>query len=106
MKIEINKKKINIKVYNHFFTKALGLMGKRKIKNGIVLINCNSIHTFFMKCKIDIIMTDKDFRVLYLYKSLDKNRIIWPKKNVYYTFELPEKTVKNIKINDYLKTED
>lgn len=106
MKIEINKKKINVKVCKHFFSKAIGLMGKKNIKNGILLIRCNSIHTFFMRSKIDILMTDKNFKVLYIYKSFKKNKIIWPKKNVYYTFELPEKTIKNIKRNEYLKTED
>lgn len=106
MKIYIEKKKINVKKYQKFFQKAIGLMGKKQIKEGIVLVHCNSIHTFFMKEKIDVIMTNKNFKVLYIYKDLEKNKIILPKKNVYYTFELPSKSIKNLKRNTYIKTED
>lgn len=106
MKVYINKEVLNLKNCKTIMSKTVGLMGKKKIKNGIVLFHCNSIHTFFMKTNIDVIMTDKHFKVLYIYKNLSKNKIILPKKNAYYTFELPANKIQNVKINQYLKTED
>lgn len=106
MKIYINEEYMNVKVCKNIINKTIGLMGKKEIKNGIVLFPCNSIHTFFMKTNIDVIMTDKNFKILYIYKNLTKNKIILPKKHVYYTFELPLNKIQNIRINQYLKTED
>lgn len=106
MKIYVKQKSILIKIYKNPFLKALGLMGKKDIKEGIVLVRCNSIHTFFMRQNIDVVMTDKNYKILYIYKNLKKNKIIWPKKKVYYTFELPKGTIHDLKINTYLKTED
>ena len=44
-------------------------------------------------------MTDRNFLVLYKKENMKKNRILLPKKKVYYTFELPKGKAKNIKIN-------
>jgi len=43
---------------------------------------------------IDIIMTNKNNKILYTYYNLKPWRIILPKKNVYYTYELPVNTIK------------
>ena len=74
---------------------------KEKINYGIRLKKCNSIHTFFMKQNIDVCITTKDNRILYKEENIEKNKIILPIKNGYYTYELPLNTVKylNKKIN-------
>ena len=97
------KNNIKVKICNNFFNRLIGLMFKKEIEEGLCFPKCNSIHTFFMKTNIDVIMTDKDFNILYIYKNLKPNKIILPKKNVYYTFELPInkfdfKTNKKIKV--------
>ena len=66
-------------------------MFKKNINYGLCFPRCNSIHTFFMQKPIDVIMTDKNYNILYIYKVLKPNKIILPKKNVYYTFEFPIK---------------
>lgn len=68
--------------------------------------NCNSIHTFFMFSNIDVIMTDKNNNVLYIYRNLKPWKLILPKKNVYYTYELPGGTLSKLKINDKIKKLD
>lgn len=76
--------------YTSFSKRLLGLMfQKKKIEYGICFPKCNSIHTMFMFQTIDIIMTDKEQNILYM-KTIKPWRIILPKKNVYYTYELPE----------------
>ena len=73
----------------------------KKINYGLCFPKCNSIHTFFMFQTIDIIMTDKNNKILHLYPNFKPNKIILPKKDVYYTYELPINYITNLKINDY-----
>ena len=77
MKLIYNNKSIDIKDCNTFFSRLKGFMFDKKIETALLFNKCNSIHTFFMKQNIDVIMCDKD------------NKIIWPKKIVYKTIELP-----------------
>ncbi len=105
MKLIIENKSIPIKKCTSFKDKLFGVMFKKNIDYGIVLEKCGSIHTFFMKENIDVIMTDKNYKVLFIYNNLTKNKVILPKKNVYYTFEIPS-GLNNYKINDKLKTID
>ena len=96
------EKEIEIKMYNSFFNKLKGLMFKKNFNYGICLNNCNSIHTFFMRENIDVIMTDRNNKVLYIFNNLGKYKIILPKKNVYYTYELPS-NYNTYNIGDHLQ---
>lgn len=101
MKIIINDKIFNLDIADTFFKKFLGLMGKKNIKRGIIFPHVSSIHTFFMKEAIDILMLDKNFKLVYWKKNVVKNTIII-KKKAYYTIELPKNSlneeIKNINI--------
>ena len=101
MKVIVNNKKITLKIANSFFQRLKGLMFQRNI-NYCLRIKTNCIHTFFMKKNIDIVMTDKNNNVLYIFKNIPKNKIII-KKNVYYTYEFPNNFIQtNIKKIDIL----
>lgn len=54
------------------FNRAKGLLGKKEIEKGYFMLfrKCNSIHTFFMKTDIDVIMTDKDGTVVRVWEDL------------------------------------
>ena len=93
---------LEIKVCNTFFSRLKGFMFTKNISYGLCFPKCNSIHTFFMLKPIDVIMTDKNYKILYIYKNLSPFKIILPKKNVYYTFELPTNKF-NFKINQKIK---
>jgi len=93
MKIIINNKKINLIEAKTFKQKLLGLMFKKNI-NYCLRLKTNSIHTFFMKENIDIVMTDKNNNIIYIFKNIPKNKIII-KKNVYYTYEFPNNYIDN-----------
>lgn len=84
-----------------FKERLIGFIGTKKCDYGLCFPNCNSVHTFFMSMNIDIIMTDKDKKILYIFNNVKPYRIILPKKNVYYVFEFPYKT--NYKIGEYIK---
>lgn len=90
---------MRIKEANTFLKRLKGLMFKKNI-DYILKIKTNGIHTFFMKMDIDVYLTDKDNKVLYIYKNVKPNKIILPKKNVKYTYESKVNYIKNVKVGD------
>ena len=92
---------MKIREANTFIKKLKGLMFIKKF-DYILKFKTNGIHTFFMKTNIDVILTDKKGKILYIYKNLKPNKIILPKRKVKYTYEMPVNYIKNIKIGDYL----
>ena len=95
-------KKLDILVCESFSSRLRGLMMKKEVDNILCFPKCNSIHTMFMLINIDVYMTDKNNKILYIYKNLKPGKVILPKKGVYYTYETPLNYY-NYKINDYIK---
>ena len=90
MYLKIGKKKIKIEIRTSFWKRLKGYMFVfDPIQVGLCYPKCKSIHTYLMCQRIDVVMTDKNFKILYLYPDLKSEKVIFPKKNVYYTFELP-----------------
>ena len=102
MKLIYDNKSIELLICNTFFSRLKGFMFKKKIDHALLFDRCNSIHTFFMKSNIDVIMCDKENTIIYYYNDLPKNKIIMPRRNVYKTIELPVNYF-NIKINDKIR---
>lgn len=89
MKLIYNNKSINLTECITFFERFKGFMLQKNINKALLFNHCNSIHTFFMKEPIDVIMCNKENIILHYYKNLKKNKIILPKHGVYKTIELP-----------------
>lgn len=55
-----------VRIADDFIKRLLGLMGKKSLENGegLLLLNCPSIHCFFMKISIDAIYLSRDMKVL------------------------------------------
>ena len=104
MYIKLNNSNIKVIIANNFFKRLKGFMFKKNIDYCICFPKCNSVHTFFMKENIDIIMTDKDNNILKIVKSAKKNQII-SCKNAFYTYEFPNNTT-NFNIDSKIKIED
>lgn len=101
MNVIINDNKFNLDIADTFLKRFFGFMGKKNIQKGLFFPKTRSIHTFFMKENIDIIMINKDKRIVYFKKNLSKNKIII-KKKAYHTIELPSNSLKDINIGDEL----
>lgn len=101
MKIVINNKSFKINKANTFSKRLKGLMFKKNIKEGLFIPKCNNIHTFFMKDNIDVIMIDKNNKIVLIKKNLKKNKIIY-KKEAYHTIELPKNSIENLNLNETL----
>ena len=94
MRLIYDEKEIDIIECKSFFSRLKGFMFAKEIKSALLFNRCNSIHTFFMKTNIDVIMCNKENKILYYYHNLSKNKIILPKKNVSKTIEIPTNTFK------------
>ena len=74
MYLFVNKKKIEIIDCLSFSSRLMGFMfQKDKIKASKRFPKCNSIHTFFMKQEIDVIMTDMNNKIVKIFKNLNSN---------------------------------
>ncbi len=105
MELIYKNKNINLIECKYFFQRLKGFMFEKEINHALLFNRCNSIHTFFMKANIDVIMCDKDDNILYFYSNLKKNMIIWPKKKVIKVVELPVNYF-SIKIGDKIKIKE
>jgi len=82
----------DVYVAESFFERFKGLMFTPKQKSFSLLIkNCNSIHTCFMKFNIDVFCLDKNFNVVKIYKNIKPFRFVLPVKNTYNILEIPAK---------------
>ncbi len=91
MKLVFKDKDIELKECKSFYHRLKGFMFTKDIKGALLFNKCNSIHTFFMKNNIDVIMCDNDNKILYYYRDFGKNKVILPKKGVKKVFETPSK---------------
>lgn len=89
MELCYEKKSIKLIECKSFFSRLKGFMFEKNIDKALLFDRCNSIHTFFMKENIDVIMCDKNNTILFYFNNLPKSKIIWPKKGVKKVFETP-----------------
>ena len=99
MKLIYKNKDIDLYECKDFFSRLKGFMFTKNIDKALLFDRCNSIHTFFMKENIDVIMCDKDSKILFFYNDLSRNKVILPKKGVTKVFETPSNYF-DIKINE------
>ena len=100
--IEYNNQKYDVKMCINIFNRFAGFMLKKNINKILCFPRCNSIHTLFMLKPIDVVMADKNGKILYIFKNIKPWKVILPKKNVYYTFELKPNYI-NFKLNEKIK---
>lgn len=91
MKEDVINISFQIKLADSFFKRFKGLMFRKEaiIEEGLWIIPCNSVHMFFMKFPIDVVLLSKQNRVLRVYPNLKPWRVTMPIKGAYSTLELP-----------------
>ena len=91
------------KIADSFSSRLKGLMFVNNINSeeGLLLKNCNSIHTFFMNFEIDVAYLDKNYTVIgkETIKPWRIGKIFLGTKHV---FESKKDSMNNIKIGDKL----
>jgi uncharacterized membrane protein (UPF0127 family) len=89
-----------------FTDRLFGLIFKNiKKGQGFAIKGCNSIHTFWMRYRIDVVFINKNNEIIKLFESLKQFRITPAVKDAYCVIEFPEFTIKDffLKAGDKLK---
>ena len=104
MKLKINKKYINITPVEGLFNRFKCMKFKLEtITEGYLFEKHNFINTYFFCQRVDIIMTDKENKIIRMYQNLNTEKFKFWKRKVYNTFILPLGSCKNYNIGDKLK---
>ena len=81
---------MKIIVADSFSQRLFGLMFKKNITYGLLFKRCKSIHTFFFKFNIDILVLNKNKEIIAIRPNITKNKIvIIHEKDAYSILELP-----------------
>ena len=75
--------------------RLIGLLGRRTLKpdGGVWIVPANAIHTVGMLFSFDVVMIDKDFRVVSVTEMIKPFRVILPKLRAESVIELPAHTI-------------
>lgn len=81
----------NLYIADSFIKRFKGLMGRAHLyeDESLLVVPCNSIHTFFMKFQIDVIFLDKDNIVLHVIEKMKKNKVSRIIKGAKKVLEMP-----------------
>lgn len=76
-KLLIGNKVYQVRVADSFFSRLLGLMGKKELRDDEVLLitKCNSIHTFFMRFNMDAVFVNNSMVVKKAVKNMKPCRV-------------------------------
>ncbi len=61
-----------VKIANTIKDKTLGLMFKKEMSgyDGLLILNCNAIHTHFMRFNLDAVFLDKENKVVKIIRNI------------------------------------
>ena len=87
-----------------FKSRLIGLIGQKNIHHGMFFLECNSIHTFFMKEAIDVIGLNEKNEIIFIEQNVVPNKIIRIQRDMKKTsiLELPKNTSNHLKIGETL----
>jgi len=92
--LAVNGKGIDIRVFlaQNFFDKAKGLMFSNRKDRALLILSCNSIHTFFMRFTIDAVFLNSQNRIVKILKGIKPFRAVLPVASASKVLELPAGT--------------
>ena len=84
-----------VSVADSMVSRLIGLLGKRSLKpdSGVWIVPANSIHTIGMLFTFDLVLIDKDFKVVGLRELMRPFKVTWPNFRAASVIELPAHTI-------------
>jgi uncharacterized membrane protein (UPF0127 family) len=84
-----------VTVADSILGRLIGLLGRRSLKpdRGVWIVPANAIHTIGMLFSFDVVMIDKNFRVVSVREMVKPFRVILPKLRAESVIELPTHTI-------------
>lgn len=67
----------NVRRADSFLTRLVGLLSRRSLgdEEGLIIVPCASVHTFWMRFSIDLVFLDRQHRVLGISENVKPNRV-------------------------------
>jgi uncharacterized membrane protein (UPF0127 family) len=84
-----------VRIADSISSRLIGLLGTRSITpgGGVWIVPANSIHTVGMLFSFDLVMIDKNFRVVNVKEMVRPFRVVLPKLRAESVLELPAHTI-------------
>jgi len=84
-----------VKVADSLLGRLVGLLGRRSLQpdSGVWIVPANAIHTIGMLFSFDLVLIDKDFKVVGLRELVRPFRVTWPQRHAESVLELPAHTI-------------
>jgi len=91
----------NVKVANSIISRFIGLLNRSHLEEneGLLIIPCNSIHSFFMRFNFDAAFLDKSNKVRFLIKNMSSCKVSPVVFTAHSVLELPSGTIERAQIN-------
>jgi uncharacterized protein len=98
-----------VKVADSILGRLIGLLGRRSLQpdSGVWIVPANAVHTIGMLFSFDLVLIDKNFKVVGLRELVRPFRVTWPERHAESVLELPAHTIfrSRTKIGDQLLIE-
>jgi uncharacterized membrane protein (UPF0127 family) len=84
-----------VKVADSLIGRLVGLLGRRSLQpdSGVWIVPANAVHTIGMMFSFDLVLIDKDFKVVGVRELVRPFRITWPERHAESVLELPAHTI-------------
>lgn len=84
-----------VRVADSITSRLVGLLGKRSLRpdSGVWIVPANAVHTIGMLFTFDVLMVDKDFKVVGLRELVRPFRVVWPNLKAESVLELPAHSI-------------
>jgi hypothetical protein len=84
-----------VKVADSIVGRLVGLLGRKSLQpdSGVWIVPANAIHTIGMLFSFDLVLIDKDFKVVGLRELVRPFRVTWPERHAESVLELPAHTI-------------
>jgi uncharacterized membrane protein (UPF0127 family) len=84
-----------VKIADSIFGRLVGLLGRRSLQpdSGVWIVPANAVHTIGMMFSFDLVLIDKDFRVVGLRELVRPFTITMPHRKAESVLELPAHTI-------------
>lgn len=107
MYLKTKGKKIELKKLESFIARVKSLrFVLDKMDYGVMFPRKHGITTVFFCQRVDIVMTNKEMEVLYVYRNVNSEKYFLPRFRVYNILLLPHDTAGDISKGDVLKIID
>lgn len=91
-----------------FWKRAVGLISKSGLEpgHGLLIPNCGSVHTCFMRFPIDVIFLDNENRVIKILRGVKPWRMAWGGRRARSVIEVQSGWLERIFVLDQNKTDN